>query len=158
VTDLSKDEINFRRLLLIAHDGGARTPLGDRESVARRLSEMMPRVSIAPAGTTPSAAEGEVGAHLVGDPVMAIELTLQQKSLDDLRPSLERVADSGRWQLLDVDRAELLFPRQATVPTIAADKRTLRWSIAALVALIGLAGSAWWILIRALLPSFSRIP
>jgi hypothetical protein len=144
---MSHNLTESRRLLLIARHDDSRTnlPLGERDSVASILKELLPRLAFDEDWNgTYKRGTSELIVQLAGDPVMAIELWLPADAAA-LMPPLERVTAKTGWQLIDPERGgELVFPSRNTVAARAtSSRRVVRWA-AALLLLPLVAASLWW--------------
>lgn len=138
---------DFRRLLLTARDGARGEPLGDRDTIAALLSEMLPRLTFAsPGAGTLTRGQAELGVQLVGEPVTAIELSLTPPHTDVFRLSLERIATRTGWRIVDVDRGEVLLPALTPQPSSSSNlQHHMRgWRLLAGTAL-PVIGVAWWV-------------
>jgi hypothetical protein len=136
---------DFRRLLLTARDGARGEPLGNRDTVAALLSEMLPRLTFtSPTVATLSRGQAELGVQLVGEPVSAIELSVSPAHTDVFRLSLERIATRTGWRIVDVDRGEALFPVVKQEPSSNLGIHMRGWRLLAGTAL-PVIGLTWWI-------------
>jgi hypothetical protein len=138
---------DFRRLLLTARDGARGEPLGDRDTIAVLLAEMLPRLTFTSPGTGAlTRGQAQLTVQLVSEPVTAIELSLTPAHTDVFRLSLERIATRTGWRILDVDRGEVLFPAPAQA-SASSSNLTLHmrgWRLLAGTA-VPVIGLAWWI-------------